>query len=133
MPSMADITVKKADTTTNIVWTALNPSSGDTVPAYWRSETMSAQASARASMSSKSSWNGPKDARRIETSITYPHTSTDSTTGITSVIARVPISIVATVPVSVPDTVVAEAIAQAFNLQVSTLMLSVYKTGFAPT
>jgi hypothetical protein len=133
MPTMADIVVKKADGTTNVTFAALNPSSGDTVSALWRQETMGTAAGLRATFSSRSQWNGPRTARRVESQFQYPFTVTDSTTGVTSVLARVPISISITVPVDVPDTVVAEAVAQGMNLQVSTLMQSVYKAGFAPT
>lgn len=133
MPSMADIVVKKADTVTNVTYVALNPSSGDTVPAFWRQDAMATQADLRATMAIKSQWNGQRTARRVETVFQYPHVSTDSTTGLTSVVARVPISATFTVPASVPDTVVAEAIAQHANLMASTLIESACKVGFAPT
>lgn len=39
MPAMADITVKKADLTTDIVYNALTASGGDTGTARWRQDT----------------------------------------------------------------------------------------------
>lgn len=133
MASMADITVKKNDGATNVVYVALNPSSGDTVPAAWRQEAMGLQADLRATMSIRSQWNGPRTARRIEGTFQYPHVSTDTTTGLTTVVARVPISFTATVPVNIPDTVVAEAISQHANLLASTLIKDSCKLGYAPT
>ena len=39
MPSMASITVKKYDGTTDIVFDALSASGGDNSPAVWRQDT----------------------------------------------------------------------------------------------
>jgi hypothetical protein len=39
MPTMASITVKKADGTTDIVYDALAASGGDNSPAAWRQDT----------------------------------------------------------------------------------------------
>lgn len=133
MPSMADIVVKKNDGTTNVTFAALNPSSGDTVPALWRQDGMATQADLRSTFQLRSQWNGNRTARRVEGTFQYPHVSTDSTTGLTSVVARVPISITITVPANVPDTVVAEAISQHANLLSSTLVKDCCKVGFAPT
>jgi hypothetical protein len=133
MPSMADMVVKKADNTTDVTFVALNPSSGDTVPAYWRQEAMGASAGLRATCQVRSQWNGNRSARRVEGTFQYPWTVTDTTTSVTSVAARVPISFVATIPVEIPDTVINEACAQFGNILDHTLMQSVLRAGFAPT
>jgi len=133
MPSMANITVKKADNTTDITFTALNPSSGDTVPALWRSETAGPSASLRPTLQMKSTWNGPRTARRVEVEYQYPYTLTDTTTSSTYVKARVPIKMTVTVPAEIPDTVVTEAVNQFTNLADSTLVIDCFKIGFAPT
>jgi hypothetical protein len=130
---MADIVVKKDDGTTNVTYTSLNPSSGDGVPAYWRQEAMATQANLKATVALRSQWNGNRDARRVEMTFSYPHVATDTTTGLTSVVARVPVSVTATIPAQVPDTVVAEAVSQSANLLASTLMKACLKAGFAPT
>jgi hypothetical protein len=133
MPQMADIIVKKADGTTNITFTALTPSSGDKVPAQWRSETVGASPGLRPTFSMDSQWNGPRTARRVNLSGQYPFTITDSTTSSTSVKARIPFQATFTVPVEVPDTIIAEAVAQITNLVASTLAQSCIKLGYAPT
>jgi hypothetical protein len=133
MPSMANITVKKADGTTDIVYAALNPSSGDKVSALWRNETGGASASLRPTFNMVSQWNGARTARRVSVSFQYPFTVTDSTTSITTVKARVPFEFTITIPAEVPDTAVAEAVAQGTNLMVSTLVRDCLKVGFAPT
>lgn len=133
MPTMADITVKKNDGTTNVVFVALAPSSGDTVPSVWRQEAMATQPNLKATCSLRSGWNGPRDSRRVQMDFMYPHSATDSSTGLTSVVARVPIQVTATVPQLIPDTVIAEAVAQCGNLLTSTLIQSCFKAGYAAT
>lgn len=130
---MADITVKKADAVTNITYSALTPSSGDKVPAQWRSETAGAAAGLRPTFQMESQWNGPRTARRVNISGQYPYTLTDSTTTATSVVARMPFQATYTIPVSIPDVVVAEFVAQITNLVASSLAQSSIKTGYAPT
>lgn len=133
MPAMADLVVKKDDGVTNVTYVALNPSSGDSVPAFWRQEAMATQANLKATAALKAGWNGPRDARRVQLDFVYPHVSTDTTTGLTSVVARVPITVTATVPGMVPDTVVAEAVSQCANVMSATLVKSCFKTGYAAT
>jgi hypothetical protein len=130
---MADIVVKKADDTTNVTYNALSPSSGDTVPSVWRQEAMATQPNLKATCSLRASWNGPRDARRIQMDFMYPFTATDSTTGLTSVVARIPIQVTATVPQLVTDTVISEAVAQCGNLLDAALIQSCFKAGYAAT
>lgn len=133
MPSMANITVKKADGVTDITFTALQPSSGDGVPAVWRSETVGTAAGHKPVVSVNSRWNGPKTARRVDFSFMYPEIFTDTGTGLTSVNNRVPITLSALIPTGVPDTIIAEAVAQAANLIDSSLVVDCMKSGYAPT
>jgi hypothetical protein len=129
---MAAITVKKADGTTDIVYSNMTPSGGDKVPAVWRSESVGASANLRPTLQLVSEWNGPRTARRITASYQYPYTVTDSTTSTTTVKARIPFTIQGTVPAEVPDDIVAEACAQVANLFDSTLIQDSFKSGFAP-
>lgn len=133
MPQMADIIVKKADGTTNITFTALTPSSGDKVPAQWRSESAGAAAGLRPTFQMESQWNGPRTARRVNISGQYPYTLTDTTTSSTSVVARMPFQSTFTIPVSIPDVTVAEFVAQITNLVASSLAQASIKIGYAPT
>lgn len=131
MPNMADITVKKADNTTNVVYSALTPSAGDKVAARWRSNAVSAIPAHRPVVEVVSRDNGSKDGRRIQMSVKYPIIQTVS--GVESVIATVPFDCSALVPQNVDTAQVTEAIHQAGNLLVSALMRSVYVDGYAPT
>ncbi len=133
MPNMADITVKKADGTTDVVFSKLSPSAGDTVPASWRCESVGNAPGLRPTLSLVTKWNGPKTARVITGNFVYPEIVTDSVTSTSKVRNRVPITITATVPVEVPSTTADEAISQCMNLFDSALIVESFKTGFAPT
>lgn len=131
MPQIANITVKAANGTTDVVYTAMTPSSGDTTPAFWRAEGSGASASLRATFQLSSKWNGPKTARRVTGAFQYPQTATVD--GVETVINRVPVEFSFLVPQAVPDTLIAEAVAQAANLIKATLIQDSIKSGFAPT
>lgn len=133
MPNMANITVKKADGTTDITYSALQPSSGDGVNATWRSETAGSQANVKPTLVLASRWNGPRTARRIDFSFAYPQKFTDSQTSLDAVANKVILAGNFTLPTGVPDTIAAEAVAQCTNLLVSTLIRDCLKAGYAPT
>lgn len=132
MPNMADITVKKADGTTNVVYVAMSPSSGDKVPARWRVEDSSPIPAHRAVASLVTRDNGNGTARRAEFNFMMPYVY-QPTEGQPVVQDRVPVNITAALPKGIPDTVIAEAIAQSGNLFVSLLIRQCLKAGFAPT
>lgn len=133
MPSMANITVKKNDGTTDIVWTAVCPSSGDGVAAIWRSETVGTAPAHYPVLELRSRSNGQKTARRMDVVYAYPQTATDSTTTLTTVVNRIPFQLTAAIPSNVPATVIAEAVSQFANLLASTLLKDSFKAGFSPT
>jgi len=133
MPSMADLSVKKADGTTVVVYNALAPSSGDRTAAQFRQETASPVAANRPTftISSKASANGK--ARIVEYTFLYPLTYTDTTTNITSVLASVKASGSFIFSKDISDVVLSEAAAQMANVLSSTLIQSVFKSGYAPS
>jgi hypothetical protein len=133
MPTMANITVKKADGTTDITYTALSPSAGDGVPAAWRSESAGSAPGFKPLLSLWSKTNGNRTARRVEYDYSYPQTATDSTTTLTSVINKPIAKGYFVIPNEVPDTVLAEYVAQCTNLLASTLVKDSIKAGYAPT
>lgn len=133
MPNMGDITVKKADGSTDVVYVAKTPSAGDKTPALWRSDSQGSSAATKPSFTATSSSNGPKTARRVETHFVFCQFATDSTTGLVSVVNRIPFHVTATLPMETPDTVIAEAAAQWANLHDANLIQQVFQSGFAPT
>lgn len=136
MPSMANITVKKADGTTDIVYDALAASAGDSSPAVWRQDTGATAAlpvGLRALLRALTRWNGQKTARVMETHYQRPYAVQDSTTTLYSAKDQVIIDVRAVVPQSIPATEINEAIAQGLNLAASTLIKQVGQTGFSPS
>lgn len=132
MPNMANIVVKKNDGTTDITYSQLAPSGGDKTKAMWRSETAGTQASVKPTLSMMTADNGPGTARVATTEFAFPYAITNSTTGVVSVIHRIPIKTTYILPKEVPDTVIAEAISQHANLQASVLVKDSLKAGYAP-
>lgn len=135
MPTMASITVKKNDGTTDIVYDALNGSAGDSSPAMWRQDTGAATGlpvGLRAKFSMNSKWNGPKTARQVKLNFTMPYAVQDTTTTLYTANDRVVFDAVITVPQNIPASTINEAVAQAFNLVAASLVKSSAQVGFAP-
>jgi hypothetical protein len=132
MPTAANITVKKNDGTTDIVWTLLAASGGDNSPAVWRSETAVGTIGQRPTFQINARWNGPKTARRVEMSGAFPSVYTNASTGQTEVRAVIPFSASFAVPQNITSTDLNEASAQLTNLVASALVKSAIAAGFAP-
>lgn len=133
MPNMANITVKKNDGTTDVVYTQQAPSAGDRSPSVWQNLTVGSAMGHRPSLALTARPNGAGTARRVETQFVWKQVSTDSTTGLVSIVNSLPISLSAAIPDGMPDTDVNEAISQCFNLHASTLVKDCFKTRFAAT
>jgi len=132
MPTMANITVKKSDGTTDITYTALTPSAGDKVAAQWRVESIGTVAGNRPVFTVQSRYTADRQARVVEGKLVYPETYTDSTTGVVSTRLRETFSFTGVVRLDAADATTAELAAQAANLLKSTLIQSTLTSGFAP-
>lgn len=128
MPNQAAITVKKADGTTDIIYSAVQPSSGGS-PAIWRSPVGAAPAH-KAELRVKASSNQAGTVRRIEGTYVYPQTATGSDGSVT-VVNRGSLSFTAVVPQAMPQTEINEMVHQGFNLLASSLNKSQVTEGFA--
>lgn len=137
MPAMANITVKKFDGTTDIVFDALSGSSGgDTSPAVWRQDTGNTAALPNGLRPMFMLWgkaNGSKTARQIKFTLVFPYATQDSTTTRYSSNDRVVFEGIITVPQAVPLLNVNEAVHQGLNLLASSLTKSSAISGYAPT
>jgi len=131
MPSMANITVKKNDGTTDATYTALTPSAGDKVSAQWRNNSQSTIAANRAAYALKAERTTSGTARRVRDTYVYPVTALVN--GVETVIAKISLEGSALIPENVTDADIAEAVSQYANLRVSTLVKDSYKAGYAPT
>lgn len=132
MPTMADITVKKNDGTTNIVYTVVSASGGDKSPAVWRSNSVGTAAGQRPEFRITSRPNGDGTARRVEGSYSYPSLTT-GTDGKINVASRFNLTFSGIVPAAMLDADLNEGVSQGLNLIDSALIVSSFKAGFAPT
>lgn len=136
MPSMANMTVKKNDGTTDIVYDALSPSAGDNVPAVWRQDTGNVAGLPNGLRAMLRVWtrdNGPKTARQFKLRYERPYPTQDTTTSKYSATDRAVMELIVTIPNALPATEVNESVAQGFNLIDDALMHSCAKAGYAPT
>lgn len=134
MPQMADITVKAADGTTDVIFNAMTPSAGDTVPALWRAEALGfGIASNKPTFWMKTQYNGARTARRAEFKFNYPRFVTVPASSTTQVVSEIPGNLTLTLPTNVPDVIIADAYAFYVNLLSSTLVRNSVIAGFAPT
>lgn len=134
MPSMASITVKKSDGTTDIVFDAVTGSGGDSSPAVWRQDTGAVAGlpvGLRSSFKLTSKWNGPKTARQLSFEFSMPYAVQDSTTTLYAAKDKVVMTGVVTMPQAIPGANLNE-VAQGLNLLAATLVKSAVQAGYAP-
>lgn len=132
MPAISNITVKKADGTTDIIYTAVQPSSGDGVQAVWKAAGGTAQAhQPELRCSARSVRNGA--AREVRFSYMYPETATDTTTGLTKVVHRERGSFSFEFDTDSATTAVNEGSAQFSNLLGSATAKAIVQSGYGPT
>jgi len=132
MPALANITVKKSDGTTDIIYDAINPAGGDGLPALWRSQLATILA-AKPSFECWSRWNGPKTARRVQTKYVFPQVYTDTTTTLVQIKNLLVMETSSVIPQQVDTATIGEFAAQGTNLVASALIKSTINAGFAPT
>jgi len=136
MPTMASISVLKADETTSITYDALNGAGGDGSKAIWRQDAGANAAlplGMRAVFTAYTVWNGPKTARRAVFEYKRPYATLNSTTGryesSDSVVGRTEI----VTPIAIPAAEINEGVYQFLNLcgKTSGLPKQIAATGYA--
>lgn len=130
MPSMANITVKKNDGTTDVIYTAVQPSAGDKSPAVWQNQTIGTAVSHRPEFRVWSADNGAGTARRVNYSFVYPSVATGSD-GRINVVDKSSGSGSFALAKGQPVADTNEAAAQFGNLLASALMKAMNQTGYA--
>jgi len=130
---MADITVKKNDGVTNITYTAKVPAGGDGTAAIWRSESVGTAPAHFPELRFSARDVRKGLARAPRTTFVYPMTSTNSTTGVTSVVDKIRIGSDWDIPKNVTQAAIDEAVSQYANLLAAALTVSCLKAGYAPT
>lgn len=131
MPSITDITVKKDNGTTDIVYTAVSPSSGDGTPAVWKSQTVGTAPAHQPEfrLMAKDASRGLK--RTLRSTYVYPQIATDSTTGLTSVVERASFAGDWSIPKGMSAADINEAVSQYANLIAAALIKACCKSGYS--
>lgn len=132
MPSLANITVKKNDGTTDIIWTGVAAAAGDRSPALWRSLTVGTAPAFQPNLVMLARPNGTGKARRVDMEVHYPYTTT-GTDGKTYLAEKAIFTGSMLCPQGMPSIDLNEAVSQAMNLLASTLVKDCLKSGFAAT
>jgi hypothetical protein len=128
-----NITVKKNDDTTDVIYVQKATSGGDTGIALWRQDAHAAPYTGlKPEFRLGSKFNGPRTARRVNVQFVYKSYATDSTTGVSSLTGQVPITVTAAIPLNIAQADVDEAISQLFNLLDHVDVKGYFKTGYAP-
>jgi hypothetical protein len=133
MPAIADITVKKADGATNIIYTGVAGAGGDASPAVFRSNSATGTIGQKPVVKVTSRDSGDKATRRVDISAVFPEVYTDSTTGLSLINSKVTMNASFAIPQNLSSTTMSEAAAQLTNLMASALIQSSISSGFAPT
>lgn len=131
MPTMADITVKKADGTTNVTYSAINPAAGDKAPALWINGTVGTVLAARPRFTVSSASNGTRKARRIRTTFVWPKSWLDAA-GNPVVAGGASSESSHLVPQDMQLTDIEEYVAQYAGLLYSALVRNCIVSGYAP-
>lgn len=131
MPNLANITVKKADGTTDVIYTAVAGASGDTSPAVFRNNTVGTTLAERPSLLVSSKDNGPRTGRRVNISYSWPIASTDAG-GNKMVSGRMSGTASVLIPQNQDPAVIKEQAYQFANLMASSLVKASLDEGFAP-
>jgi hypothetical protein len=129
----ADITVKKNDGTTDIVWTLIAASGGDKSPALWRSNTAAGTLGQKPWFQIVAKSNGAGDVRRVDVSGKFPSVYTNTTTGQTETRSTMTFSGSFAIPQNIAQADIDEFGSQLTNLVASVISKVAVKSGFAPT
>lgn len=132
MVQAANVTVKKNDGTTDVIYTIVVPSAGDRSAAIWRNQTVGSAAGHQPQVQMTSRFNGANTARRVDMTMSYPSLVTGSD-GKVTVADRVVLSLTGVIPLGMATTDVNEAVSQLLNFSAATLTKDSFKIGFAPT
>lgn len=133
MPNMALITVKDTDGTTDRVFASLNGAGADGSPAVWRWEDTTKLPGERVRLEVSSRWNANRTARKVQYFFDYPIVRPTAVTGVNEVIGHIQNRSGDWIyPQVANDTQVVQAAKLMTNLLNSSLVQSVFVTGYAP-
>lgn len=132
MTAAANITIKKSDGTTNIVYSLLAAAGGDKSPAVWRSTTAPGTAGQQPFIQVQTRSNGDNNVRRADVLFVFPSVYTD-TSGNTQVRSKAVFQGSFALPLDASASDMLEMGAQLPNLLADAMFKSTFQTGYAPT
>lgn len=130
MSIIANLTVKKNDGTTDIVWTALNGQGGSAYPASWASQTVGTALAHQPTFTMLAKDSGDGETRRTNLQTVYPNLVTDSVPN-TSVQRKGQVDISFAMPKNMTATQWNECVSQTINLL--TALKADLRAGTVPT
>lgn len=130
MPALANITIKKKDGTTDVIYTAVQGAAGENA-AVFRNNTVGTTIAERPTLLVKAQANGNGSARRVRVDFSWPLVSTDAG-GNKVVTGRMSGEASVLVPQNQDVAVIGEQAAQFGNLIGSTLLKACFEEGYAP-
>lgn len=131
MAQIANMTVKKFDGVTDILWTGVQGSGGDKSPAIWTSDTVSTSRSFRPTLQQWSFHTGNSQHRASKVTLVYPSLYIEN--GVTKVLGFNTFSGEFKTLMAAPSTDVQETVAQTINLMASAHLRAHLISGYAPT
>lgn len=133
MPSMANITVKDVDGTTDRIFAALNPAGADGNPAVWRWDDATKLPGHRVRFEALSRWNAARTARKVQYFFDFPILQATAVAGVNEVVGRIQNRGGDWIyPQNASDVQVAQAARLMANLIASPLVQSTLVAGYAP-
>lgn len=133
MAAQGNLTIKKNDGTTDIVWSAISPSAGAGVPAVWKSLTVGSADDHHPEFRLSSAISKDGKSTKMRGTLMYPSLSTDTTTGLTTVVRNSKGFIDWDMPRGMPDAEINEFVQQFANLIVHGDVRYAIKTRVSPT
>lgn len=131
MPTIANITVKKADGTTDVVYSAIQGAAGPNVPAQFRNNSVGTTVAERPTFNIKAADNGSRTARRVRCDFSWPTVVTDSG-GNKRVVGRASGEASMLIPQNQDAATIKEQAYQFGNLIASTMVKASFDEGYAP-
>lgn len=131
MPNQANITVKKNDGTTDVVYTGVSPAAGDGSPAVWRNNTVGTAGAHKPEFRLTFKQGGDGKSRTARATYVYPEIATNTTTGIVSITEKSSFSVDFRLSQNMAQATVDECVSQFVNLLSSALIKQCFKDGFS--
>lgn len=130
MSTLANIVIKKSDGTTDVTYTAIAGSTGNS-PAVFRNNTVGTTIAERPTLLISSKDNGTRTARRVDVNYSWPIVQQDSG-GNKTITGRMTGSASVLIPQAQSADIIKEQAYQIGNLLGSALVKATFDDGYAP-